>query len=276
MSRPSVLIGCALASLAAPGLRSARADTPTEEAATSGMEIPEKARFLADRGRQLQRDGKFAQALEAYKAAYVLAPSPGLLFNLAQAYRLSGDCDDAAWMYRRFLDTEPRDDLRELVNDQLAKLQACLHVGFRTPIETPAVPPSGKLKPMVPSQPVRTPEPVSEAPNDGHRNQKIGTYVMIGGGVALVVGAAFAFEAHSASNDVADAYRAGSRSPDLRSIDDRGQRDATIATVAGITGGAALITGAVLYGLGWHDEHTHHLAVVPHRDGGEVRLAWRF
>ena len=62
----------------------------------AGMAIPDKARFLADRGRQLQRDGKFAAAIEAYKAAYVLAPSPGLLFNLAQVYRLNGDCDDAA------------------------------------------------------------------------------------------------------------------------------------------------------------------------------------
>src|SRR5664279_1293069 len=144
MPRPSVLMACALASFAAQGWSSARADTSTDEAATSGMAIPEKARFLADRGRQLQRDGKFADALEAYKAAYVLAPSPGLLFNLAQAYRLNGNCDDAAWMYRRFLDTDPSDDLRDLVNDHLAKLQTCMHVGFRTRIETPTVPPPGK------------------------------------------------------------------------------------------------------------------------------------
>jgi tetratricopeptide (TPR) repeat protein len=268
-------MACVLASFAAHGVSSARADTSTEETATSGMAIPEKARFLADRGRQLQRDGKFAEALEAYKAAYVLAPSPGLLFNLAQAYRLNGDCDDAAWMYRRFLDTDPREDLRSLVNDHLAKLQACMHVGFRTQIETPPVPPSGKDNAM-PSQPARAVVAVAEPSNDGQREQQVGTYVMIGGGAALVVAAAFAYEAHSASNDVADAYRAGMRAPDIHSIDDRGQRDATIATVASITGGAALITGAVLYSLGRRDERAQHLAVVPHPGGGEVRLAWRF
>jgi hypothetical protein len=266
-------MACVLASLAAHG-SSARADSSSDEAATSGMAIPEKARFLADRGRQLQRDGKFADALEAYKAAYVLAPSPGLLFNLAQAYRLNGDCDDAAWMYRRFLDTDPRDDLRNLVNDHLAKLQACMHVGFRTRIEVPAVP-SGTDRAM-PSQPARVVDAVAEPSNAGQREQEIGTYAMIGGGAALAVAVGFAIEAHSASNDVADAYHGGARAPDVRSIDDRGQRDATIATVAGITGGAALITGAVLYGLGRRDERAQHLAVVPHPGGGEVRLAWRF
>ena len=45
--------------------------------------IPEKAKALADRGRQLQHERNYADAIEAYKAAYVLAPSPGLLFNLA-------------------------------------------------------------------------------------------------------------------------------------------------------------------------------------------------
>src|SRR5450631_304105 len=167
MPRRSVLMACVLASLATQGISSARADTSTDEASTSGMAIPEKARFLADRGRQLQRDGKFAEALEAYKAAYVLAPSPGLLFNLAQAYRLNGDCDDAAWMYRRFLDTDPRDDLRDLVNGHLQKLAACTHAGFR--IEPPAVP-SAQSKFQEPSQPPRVVVAVEAVPeHDGER-----------------------------------------------------------------------------------------------------------
>ena len=149
-------MACALASFAAPGMSSARADSQSDEAATSGMAIPEKARFLADRGRQLQRDGKFAEALEAYKAAYVLAPSPGLLFNLAQAYRLNGDCDDAAWMYRRFLDTDPRDDLRS-ARQRPSREAPGLHARRLShadrdprPCRTPP-----KDKAMMPSQPPR-------------------------------------------------------------------------------------------------------------------------
>ena len=67
--------------------------------------IPQKARELAEQGRAYHDAGEYMKAIAAFKEAYVLAPSPGLLFNIAQAYRLAGDCDDAAWMYRRFLDT---------------------------------------------------------------------------------------------------------------------------------------------------------------------------
>jgi tetratricopeptide (TPR) repeat protein len=254
---------------------SAFADSFVDEGA--GMPVPEKARLLADRGRQLQRDGKFAEALEAYKAAYVLAPSPGLLFNLAQAYRLNGDCDDAAWMYKRFLDTGPRDDLKALVNEHLEKLSTCTHMGFRSNLDLPNV---RDVKAM-PSQPPRTTVVASAPPAEvdvshARSERRAGTYLMIGGGVGLAVAAVFAVDAHLAANDVADAYASGARNPDIRSLDDRGHRDDAITAIAGVSGGAALITGAVLYGLGVHTERAQHLAVVPHRDGGEVKLAWQF
>jgi len=254
---------------------SAFADSFVDEGA--GMPVPEKARLLADRGRQLQRDGKFAEALEAYKAAYVLAPSPGLLFNLAQAYRLNGDCDDAAWMYKRFLETDPRDDLRALVNDHLQKLASCTHLGFRTNLDVP----QREAKAM-PSQPSRDGAVVATTPaavpdvSRARSEQHAGEYLMIGGGVGLAVAAVFAVDAHLAANEVADAYASGVRNPDVRSLDDRGHRDDAITAIAGISGGAALITGAVLYGVGVHSERAQHLAVVPRRDGAEVKVAWQF
>lgn len=266
-----VLAICAVAAL---GASAAEAEADPADS-TVGMSMLEKARFLADRGRQLQRDGKFAEALEAYKAAYVLAPSPGLLFNLAQAYRLNGDCDDAAWMYRRFLETEPRDDLRDLVNGHLQKLAACTHVGFRTAIEPPAVP-SAQAKLQEPSQPPRIVAVAAVPEHDGPRDERVGTYLMASGAVALAASAVFAIDAHVVAGDVQNAYHGGARNPDVRSLDDRGRRDSTIAAIAGATGGVAVVSGAVLYGLGRHYESARHLAVVPHRDGGEVRLAWQF
>ncbi|MEO6773733.1 MAG: hypothetical protein ABI467_12065 [Kofleriaceae bacterium] len=246
--------------------------------AGAGMPIPEKARLLADRGRQLQRDGKFAEALEAYKAAYVLAPSPGLLFNLAQVYRLSGDCDDAAWMYKRFLETGPRDDLRALVDANLVKLATCTHMGFRTNLDPPSMPEAGSA---MPSQPPRAEVVASAGPTGAEATharseQRAGAYLMLGGGVGLAVAAVFAVDGRLAANEVTDAYRGGARAPDLRSLDDRGHRDDTITAIAGISGGAAVITGAVLYGLGVRGERAQHLAVVPRRDGAEVKVAWQF
>ncbi|MEP6861613.1 MAG: hypothetical protein ABJE66_13385 [Deltaproteobacteria bacterium] len=251
------------------------ADTFVDEGA--GMPVPEKARLIADRGRQLQRDGKFSEALEAYKAAYVLAPSPGLLFNLAQAYRLNGDCDDAAWMYKRFLETGPRDDLKALVNEHLDKLATCTHMGFRSNLD---VPNEHEVMAM-PSQPPRTTVVATAGPTGvdvsrARSEQHAGTYLMIGGGVGLAVAAVFAVDAHLAANEVADAYAGGARNPDVRSLDDRGHRDDAITAIAGVSGGAALITGAVLYGLGVRSERAQHLAFTPHRDGAEVNVAWQF
>jgi hypothetical protein len=100
---------------------------------------------------------------------------------------------------------------------------------------------------------------------------------MIGGGVGLAVAAVFAVDAHLAANEVADAYQSGGRNPDIRSLDDRGHRDDAITAIAGLSGGAALITGAVLYGFGVHTERAQHVAVVPRLDGGaEVKVAWQF
>lgn len=252
------------------------ASTAYAQGDDDSLSVPEKARLLADRGRQLQRDGKFAEALEAYKAAYVLAPSPGLLFNLAQAYRLNGDCDDAAWMYRRFLDTNPRDDLRALVNSHLEKLQSCMHTGFRASVDAPNVPRESRPAAM-PSQPPRATTTTGQVDDEpGRGKEKAGVYLMVGGGVALAAAAVFAIDGHMAANEVADAYAGGVRHPDLRGLDDRGHRDDTITAVAGITGGLALVGGAVLYGLGRHADRERRVVLVPHRDGGEIKVAWRF
>lgn len=268
MSARAIVAGLVIAGLATGA---AHAD-PEEDA---GMAVPDKARLLSDRGRQLQRDGKFSDAIEAYKAAYVLAPSPGLLFNLAQVYRLNGNCDDAAWMYRRFLATDPRDDLRALANDHLDKLAACMHGGLRVE----------PLHPQRSAQAEDSPrgsgaqgfdangtDPLDER---GHGKRSAATFLFIGGGISLAIATVFAIDGHLAANEVADAYASGTRHADLQSLDDRGHRDDTITAVAGITGGALVITGAVLYGLGKRDQ-AQHLAFEPHREGGLVKVAWRF
>src|SRR5258706_6885134 len=89
------------------------------DSALKPEKIPAKARELASRGRAFHDAGDYAAAVDAYKEAYVLAPSPGLLFNIAQAYRLAGNCDEAAWMYRRYLDTNPTGPDKTLAEQHL-------------------------------------------------------------------------------------------------------------------------------------------------------------
>jgi tetratricopeptide (TPR) repeat protein len=225
--------------------------------------IPEKAKLLADRGRALHDAGDYAGAIAAYKEAYVLAPRPGLLFNLAQAYRLSGDCDDAAFMYRRFLDSNPPEDRRAVAEQNLGMVVKCGHGGLALVAATP--PPTAAV---ATTALVLQPDPHSEL-------RHAGMWVAAGGVAALVVAGVFAVEAHEASNQVSAAYSGGATSTNLSQEDSAGRRDALIGDIAGIAGGAAVITGAVMYGVGWRDE-ARHVALAPTTRGGEVKLTWAF
>ncbi len=234
-------------------------------------QVPQKARDLAERGRAYHDAGDYERAVDAYREAYVLAPSPGLLFNLAQAYRLDGDCDDAAWMYRRYLDANPNDAGRTLAEGHLAAVEKCAHgklFAVTPPPHATAVP-----DPIAVAMPD---DPRSSPSHSFARQQHVGIWIAIGGGAALAVGAAFAIDAHIAANEVSATYAHGGKWSDIAATDERGRRSATIATAFGIGGGIAVAAGAVVYALGRHTEHAQHLALVPTPHGAEVHSSWQF
>jgi hypothetical protein len=245
--------------------------------------IPNKARDLAMKGRKHHDAGDYASAVAAFKEAYVLAPSPGLLFNIAQSYRLGGNCDEAAWMYRRFLDTNPHGVQRDLAETHLAAVEKCGTGGLRI-----TVPPSVEAVASAPESAERADARASRESRDSlsitskrgsSRNRKLkraGTYTLIGGGVALVGAAVFAFDANSAAQAVEETYERGGKWSDLAADDARGKRSSAIATTLGIGGGLAVVTGAVLYGLGRHYEQARYVAVTPTQRGAQVSLSWGF
>jgi len=64
---------------------------------------------------------KFEDAIPEFKAAYQLTPKPGLLFNLAQAYRKAGHPREAIEYYDRYLSATP-----QLDGDTRHKVDGCL------------------------------------------------------------------------------------------------------------------------------------------------------
>jgi tetratricopeptide (TPR) repeat protein len=238
--------------------------------------IPDKARQLADRGRILHDAGDYVDAIAAFNEAYVLAPSPGLLFNLAQAYRLAGKCDDAAWMYRRYLDTHPSSDKRTIAETHLAVVEKCGHGGLRVAM----IPPPPVMSAPLPEpriEPVTAPLAITSTPmvesHAGRRDRRLGIALGIGGGVVLASAAYFAWDAHDAAETVSAAHANGQKWSDVASIDQRGQHSAAMAEALGIAGGVAVASGAVLYLIGRHQEH---LAVMPTNGGAGIRMSWGF
>lgn len=245
------------------GVARANEKLPTER-------VPQKARELAEKGRAFHDAGEYMKAVAAFKEAYVLAPSPALLFNIAQAYRLAGDCDDAAWMYRRYLDTNPGPERKTLAETHLASVEKCGHGGLLvvTPPVHDAKPPVPGSEPYVPAANIVDATPAS-------RTKKAALWVGIGGGVALLGAAYFAWDASDASSNVSDLYAHGGKGKDVAEQDARGQRSSELATAFGIGGGLAVATAGVLYMVGRHYE-AQHVAVAPHAHGAEVSWSWHF
>jgi tetratricopeptide (TPR) repeat protein len=232
-------------------------------------DVPAKARLLADRGRASHEKGDYATAVALFTEAYALAPSPALLFNLAQSYRLQGDCDTAVLMYKRYIDTDPPPEALALARAQLANVERCARhepvagevIADPTPshIEIAALPPR---------------KDADDSP--GGLRKDIGLGLGIGGSAALAGALYFAYQAHTASDAVEEAYRKGGKQGDIAKLDADGRSDARYATILGIGGGLAVATGATLYVLGVRAENTHAVAIHPTAHGAQVAVAWSF
>jgi tetratricopeptide (TPR) repeat protein len=218
--------------------------------------VPPAARAFAERGRAYHAAGDYPSAIFAFRSAYALAPSHGLLFNLAQAYRLAGNCDEAAASYRGFLaDAAPTGDQRALAQRHLETTLRCGHrrLADEHRVDTP---------PELDAIAAR------HDPRPGLRDERIGIGLAIGGGVALAGAAYFAID----SSNAAPAVKGASGGD--------GQRSAEIARVLGTGGAVALAGGAMFYALGWRADKDAKLAravaIVPIARGAEVSATWDF
>jgi tetratricopeptide (TPR) repeat protein len=258
-----------LAAVLAVGLSgTARADS---------LDPPERARTLSDQGRTYHADGDYDHAIGSFKAAYELAPSPGLLFNLAQAYRLKGDCENAAIMYKSYLRTGPDRQHRELAESQLDTVERCvsrrvqLHplIGTADATASSDLARRGDRLTTVDDQPGRP----------GVALKRAGIATTIGGGVLLGVGVYYAVQASDYSSKVQEMYANGAKWKDIQEVDAKGRHASTMATVFALGGGAAAITGGVLYLMGRREakraEH-RSFSFTPTPTGGEVQFAWAF
>jgi tetratricopeptide (TPR) repeat protein len=258
--------------------------------ATSSTALAQKgaaereARAHYDKGMTLYDAGDFAKAIEEFRTAYEIVPTPGLLFNLGQAYRLEKNYDMALYFYRTYLsrmsDAPNRSDverriaeMEELLKNQPPKKEA------PQPESTPA---QAVTTPPPPAPVIAAPTPAPATPADDEhsgRTRRLTGLAVAGVGVALVAtGVAYGVAASSANDDLeAQVRQRGSWSPQLASQYQDGQSDALRANVLLAAGGAAIVTGGIFYYLGWRDaESARHLSVSPTRGGVAMTLSCAF
>ncbi|HXJ22576.1 MAG TPA: tetratricopeptide repeat protein [Polyangia bacterium] len=212
-----------------------------------------------DRATRAYDLGKYSEAVDEYQKVYEIDGDPVMLYNIAQAYRLNDQPQEAVHFYRRYLQRAPearnRDDVerkiaaQEKLIDDKRKAAAAVQP---PPAVTPAPPPKPKVEavevpppppPPPPVVPIPTPPPPPEGPSTTRR---IVGWSMIGAGVAADVVA------------IIEGIRAKNRSDQLSQITESNQgyynpsiysegHTANIVAIAcGIAGTAVAVAGAVV------------------------------
>lgn len=109
-SSPALLLLCAL-------LAGADARAESTEA---------QAKRLAMDGRKAFDTGDFATAIARYEEAYKLKAAPGLLFNMGQCHRKTGELEKALSYFRRYLETNPPQAQATATEQVVAEVKAQL------------------------------------------------------------------------------------------------------------------------------------------------------
>ncbi len=268
MTRTLATAIAVIAATVSPVLADAPDPARTDAPDPARTDATDPARALSDRGRAYHDLGLYDQAIVSYMAAYAIAPAPGVLFNLAQAYRLAGDCANAAIMYRNYLQLDTEQN-RPIARTHLATVERCVSErAMRLPATRTHSIEGASVQPAV----------ARLEPRSGLALERTGTAVAIGGGALLGVGVYFAFRASSASAEIERRYAGGATFREVEDIDARGRRSSTLARGFVVGGGLAAITGGVLYlvGRSRSKQAERRITVTPHPGGGQVGMTWAF
>jgi tetratricopeptide (TPR) repeat protein len=172
--------------------------------------------------------GDYDQAVALFRESYELSREPALLFNIAQAYRLKGDCSHALEAYRHFVRLAPKSPTTKNAETHMSHLEA--QCGQASVAE--ATPPAARRAALPIATASRAARPVSR-----------GVWVsLIVAGAAFGSAGYFGYEAHRLGQE---ASAAGMFDPEA---DAHGQR-AELVEWASLGVGAVAVTAAAWFWL---------------------------
>ncbi|MGE0868534.1 MAG: tol-pal system YbgF family protein [Kofleriaceae bacterium] len=287
----STLLMCAALLAVAP---SARAQPAPDGGAAPAADRKAEAKAHYEKGQNHYNLGEFDQAISEFKAAYNLSSAPGLLFNIAQSYRLKKDYEQASYFYKTFLRLKPDAKNRPDVEARIAEMDKLLadQKAMASSPPTGTVPPDGETKPAESDKPEDTkpddqrsaagssdaPIVVERRADGSGKSLMTAGLATAGAGAALIVtGVVFGKMAKSASDEL-DALdeNMGTWTQAEQDKYDAGKRNNTIALISFIAGGAAVATGATLWVMGKLKDGSSSVAIVPTNNGATFAYGWQF
>jgi len=240
---------------------------------------PSEAERLYKEGQGAYDERRYDAALALWQRSYELSQLPGLLFNLAQAYRLrseGGDCARAVESYRKFVLLDPGSPRRAIAESWIRELEECAK-----PAPSDDQPAAQKPRPTdsETGSPRRGGAGTgaeagavqSRAPGGGAPERVAGLIVGSGGAAAALVGVYFGDRARRLGDEVSRACAQGCVWTSIASKDAEGRAAERRQWILYGVGAGGLLVGAALYYLGAR-EPTPTVAVAP-RDGGGL-LVW--
>ena len=243
----------------------------------------DEARDLYKKGMTHYEIGEFDVAIEEFKRAYALTSAPGLLFNIAQVYRMKKDPEQAVYFYRTYLrlvpDAPNRTDVEALLAEN-QKLLDELNAKKRADAEAAAAAAAADAAAKAAAASTAPPPPPPK-PRPWRAELYSG---VAGAAVGLgALAAAVALGARS-SSDAAKINSANAEGDvpwdaSKQALWRDGQNSATAATALYVVGGALVAAGAVLVGIGMRDRartRARSFAIAPSPYGAFVVMSCAF
>jgi hypothetical protein len=231
------------------------AGAPAPTAPAANDEATARARTLYLEGKRHYDLGEYAKSIEIWKRAYVISSAPMLLFNIAQAYRLAGDCTTALKIYASYERESP--DMPNQDELERAKTR-CIRepTNANPPGEVPGTTPPTTITTEPSSPAPATLEALNEpaaptridAPARGGTLRVAGIATAATGGVLVITSLVLARRASNIATEL-EGYR-GEWTTAQHARDADGRSARTWSLVTGIGGAAALIGGGALYFIG--------------------------
>lgn len=199
---------------------------------------------------------EYPAAIADFKEAFRISDRPELLFNIAQAYRLAGDCVQARTFYKTFLrrvpDAPNADKVRARIDEPCAE-------------PAPVVAPPPETRPPVAVPPVVV----------THRTwkTKVGLAAIGGGALGLGLGVVFGVRGSSKADELRDACAIACTGETARALDAAGAAANRNAVIGLVAGGALVATGVVLVIL---DRPTRETGPTLSVGAGGASASWRW
>ena len=155
-----------------------------------------RATQLYDAATQAMNEGRAADAVRDFLAAYEITKDAVLFFKIGGAYEKAGNCADAIAYYDRYLnEAKPAESFATLTRERIAACKA-----------SPAGPtePAAAAEPVAPvAKPPEAPPPPLSPPTANQDR----AWLFVGGALTFVtIGAVLAYSTSSAEQDIKDLY----------------------------------------------------------------------